>query len=86
MIYHAFCDYFNLPITQHMDNLLPPNPHHWQSLKNHLLADNHHILTTYYDILKDDEMLRSICTDKVVSANFDCLRKEYHLKREWRYA
>ena len=86
MIYQAFCDYFNLPITQHMDNLLPPNPYHWQSLKNHLLADNHHILTTYYDILKDDEMLRSICTDKVAGTDFDCLRKEYHLKREWRYA
>ena len=85
MIYQAFCEYFNLPILQNMDKLLPPNHYHWQTLKNELLKGNTDILKSYYDILKDDNELRHICTDNVHGADFDKLRKNYDLKREWLY-
>lgn len=85
MIYQAFCQYFNLPITQSMDTLLPSNPFNWQTLKTELLKGNTETLKSYYDILKDDGLLRDICTDKVIGADFDKLRKDYELKREWIY-
>ncbi|MDO4897404.1 MAG: 4-phosphoerythronate dehydrogenase [Moraxella sp.] len=85
MIYQAFCKYFDLPILQSMDNLLPPNHCHWQTLKDKLFKGDTDILKSYYDILKDDENLRRICTNKVHGADFDRLRKDYELKREWLY-
>lgn len=83
MIYQAFCEFFNLPIVQIMDNLLPKNDCHWQTLNDELSKDNATILKKYYDILKDDHQLRQVCTDKVVGQDFDKLRKDYELKREW---
>ncbi|AWY20989.1 4-phosphoerythronate dehydrogenase [Moraxella bovis] len=85
MIYQAFCEHFNLPVLQNMDKLLPSNHYHWQTLKNELLKGNAGILKSYYDILKDDNELRHICTNNVHGADFDKLRKEYDLKREWPY-
>lgn len=85
MIYQAFCEHFNLPVLQNMDKLLPSNHYHWQTLKNELLKGNADILKSYYDILKDDNELRHICTNNVHGADFDKLRKEYDLKREWLY-
>ncbi len=85
MIYQAFCEHFDLPITTQMQELLPPNHHSWQLLRDALLKGNHTLLHTYYNILKDDKSLRDACSDVVHGADFDRLRKEYHLKREWQY-
>lgn len=85
MIYRAFCEYFDLPILQNMNELLPTNEFDWQTLKNQLSKGDTNILSTYYDILKDDAQLRQICTDKVQATDFDKLRKNYDLKREWLY-
>lgn len=85
MIYQAFCEFFNLPIAQNMENILPPNEFYWQALKGELLKSNVDILKDYYDILKDDNQLRQICDDKVDGVDFDNLRKNYELKREWLY-
>ncbi|MDI4498647.1 4-phosphoerythronate dehydrogenase [Moraxella nonliquefaciens] len=85
MVYQAFCEYFNLPILQSMNDLMPTNNYHWQILKNELLNGDTHHLKIYYDILKDDNHLRKICADKVHGADFDELRKKYELKREWLY-
>lgn len=85
MIYQEFCQFFDLPITQTMEKLLPPNEFYWQNLKEELLKDNVEILKDYYSILKDDNALRQVCTDKVCGVDFDRLRKDYDLKREWVY-
>ncbi|MDO4450916.1 MAG: 4-phosphoerythronate dehydrogenase [Moraxella sp.] len=85
MIYQAFCEFFHLPMLKNMDELLPLNEYYWQALKGELLKNNVDILKDYYDILKDDKQLRQICTDQVHGADFDKLRKEYALKREWLY-
>lgn len=78
MIYHAFCQKFAQAPKQTMNELLPDNPYHWQTLK-----ESPDLLPTYYDIKKDDQALRSLCTDKVKGADFDHLRKHYPLKRQW---
>lgn len=85
MIYQAFCGFFNLPILKNMNELLPPNKFYWQKIKSELLASNTNFLKDYYDILKDDRDLRIVCIDKVHGADFDDLRKNYDLKREWQY-
>lgn len=85
MIYRSFCEFFNLPILKNMDELLSPNEFYWQHLKEMLLKGNVEFLTNYYDILKDDNELRRVCTDKVYGSDFDRLRKDYELKREWVY-
>lgn len=85
MIYQAFCQFFDLPIVKNMNELLPTNKFTWQALKSELLKNNLISLKEYYDILKDDEQLRQICTDQVYGVDFDKLRKEYALKREWLY-
>lgn len=85
MIYQEFCQFFDLPIIQTMDNLLPLNPYAWQTLKIALLNDNMVTLKAYYDILKDDQALRQVCDKMVQGKEFDLLRKNYELKREWCY-
>ncbi|WP_066802278.1 4-phosphoerythronate dehydrogenase [Moraxella oblonga] len=85
MIYQAFCHFFDLPILKNMNDLLPINDFYWQNLKDNLLDNNHHILKSYYDIIKDDISLRQICCDVVLGSDFDKLRKNYELKREWLY-
>ncbi len=86
MVYQAFCQHFHLPPLEQMDRLLPPNPYQWQALKAELLNGNHDLLRAYYDILNDDAALRQACSvDVVHGAAFDQLRKDYPLKREWRY-
>ena len=78
MIYQAFCQAFAITPSQDLNALLPDNPYHWQRLKT-----SPDLLSSYYDIAKDDKALRAICADKVGGADFDTLRKTYPLKREW---
>ncbi|WP_375540324.1 4-phosphoerythronate dehydrogenase [Moraxella nasovis] len=84
MIYQNFCRYFGLPITQKLDDLLPPNPHTWHNIKTALQNQDTPTLQSHYDIQKDDDSLRQVChADGVMGNDFDELRKNYHLKREW---
>lgn len=85
MIYREFCQFFDLPIIQTMDNLLPLNPYAWQTLKMALLDGKMTVLKEYYDILKDDQTLRQVCDKMVQGKEFDLLRKNYELNREWSY-
>lgn len=84
MMYQAICDTFCLPALQTMDRLLPQNPHHWQTLKTAILQGDLSLLPTFYDIKADDTALRQVAdTLGVHRADFDNLRKNYPLKREW---
>lgn len=83
MIYEAMCVHFGLPIKQKITNLLPHNPYHWQTLQQ-----NFNQLDDYYAILKDDADLRAVCDNasgQVNADDFDALRKNYLLRREWQY-
>lgn len=85
MMYQAICDKFELPILQTMDKLLPQNPYAWQTLKSALLQGDLSLLPQFYDIKQDDTAIRNLCgKDGVCPVDFDKLRKEYPLKREWR--
>lgn len=82
MIYQALCAHFNLPMCQSMDALITPSPLHWQQIHAELL-DGLSIEQTYC-ISKDDAALRACVQGaKVVAAQFDALRKNYPLRREW---
>ena len=77
----AFSQHLDLDNTQVMDRLLPANPYHWQALKSQ--PDQ---LVEFYDILKDDALLRQAldkATGQVPGLAFDQLRKNYDLRREW---
>lgn len=83
MIYETMCTHFKLPMKQHITNLLPDNPYHWQILRNDINQ-----LTNYYQILKDDFQLRAKldkASGQVNGNDFDALRKNYILRREWKY-
>ncbi len=89
MIYQDFCHYFGLQVRQSMDKLLPANPYHWQDLLLDVLVDKKQ-LAHFYPIMNDDKMLRNaISYDKqqqsyqVQGKDFDKLRKNYPLRREW---
>lgn len=80
MIYQAFCQTFNLPILQHFSALLPPNPYHFSILLNH---QNQQPLAWFYDIQADFETLKAAACPHILGSQFDMLRKNYHLRREW---
>lgn len=87
MIYSAFCQHFALPSTQCFEDLLPSNPFSFnnllQSIKNNQLQDS---LPNMYDIIADDAKLRSAkntASQQVEGQDFDALRKNYQLRREW---
>ncbi|MBS9779864.1 MAG: 4-phosphoerythronate dehydrogenase [Moraxellaceae bacterium] len=81
IIYQAFCHYFNLPIKQTMINLLPKNPFYWQDLLTDLSSEN---LVKFYDIIYDDKQLRAkLMNNQIAGKDFDNLRKNYPLRREW---
>lgn len=64
-----------------MDELLPENPYRWQQLKQ---APEQ--LPKFYDIEADDALLRESVdneADAVLGPDFDALRKNYALRREW---
>ena len=79
MIYDALCEQFNVTPTLSMHQLLPVNMYQWSELKEH--PDR---LIKFYDIMQDDQLLRKKAVDGQVSgADFDQLRRDYHLRREW---
>ncbi len=81
MIYDALCHEFNVTPKQSMQSLLPDNLYLWSELK-----DNPDRLSKFYDIKQDDQQLRDKVADGQVSgSDFDQLRRDYHLRREWQF-
>jgi len=81
IIYDALCEKFTVIPAQSMHKLLPVNMFLWSELKAH--PDR---LIKFYDIMQDDALLRSKVADgQVNGANFDQLRRDYHLRREWQF-
>lgn len=85
MVFDAFVKAFSeqlvIETTALMESLLPDNPYSWPALKS-----NHEQLTEFYDILKDDALLRNAVdktAEQVPGLAFDHLRKNYDLRREW---
>lgn len=81
MVYDALCEEFAVTPTQAMQQLLPVNMYLWSELKAY--PDR---LVKFYDIMQDDRKLREKVTDgRVSGADFDQLRRDYHLRREWQF-
>ncbi|WP_435979840.1 4-phosphoerythronate dehydrogenase [Psychrobacter sp. DM4] len=79
IIYDALCIKLAVIPTQSMNTLLPINMFLWSELR-----DDPNQLVKFYDIMQDDAALRHKIADGEVSgADFDQLRREYHLRREW---
>ena len=79
IIYDALCEQLAVTPVLSMHQLLPLNTYLWSELKEH--PDR---LIRFYDIKKDDAALRSKVTHgKVKGTDFDQLRRDYHLRREW---
>ena len=79
IIYDALCEKLAVLPVLSMHQLLPLNTYLWSELK-----ENPDRLQKFYDIKKDDAALRSKVTQgKVKGADFDQLRRDYHLRREW---
>lgn len=79
MIYDALCEQFGVEPVQSMHKLLPVNMYLWSELKSY--PDR---LPKFYDIMADDKSLRSkVEAGQVAGADFDQLRRDYHLRREW---
>lgn len=81
MIYEAFCAHMDILPKQSMHHLLPVNMYLWSELKSH--PDK---LPKFYDIRQDDQQLRAQCKEGQVNGqDFDNLRRDYHLRREWQF-
>lgn len=81
MIYDALCEKLTVAPVQTMHKLLPLNMFLWSELKAH--PDR---LVKFYDIMADDAALRDKLTDGQISGtDFDQLRRDYHLRREWQF-
>ena len=81
IIYDALCEKLAVAPAQSMQKLLPLNMFLWSELKAH--PDR---LIKFYDIMQDDASLRSQAVDgQVNGADFDQLRRDYHLRREWQF-
>ena len=81
MIYDALCEKLTVAPVQTMHRLLPLNMFLWSELKEH--PDR---LVKFYDIMADDAALRDKLTDgQIHGADFDQLRRDYHLRREWQF-
>ncbi len=82
-IYQAFCRYFELPILHHLNEFLPPSDINSEQLFK-TLKHNPDAIKSVYDIKKDDKLLRQcLHNGQVAGADFDALRKNYPLRREW---
>ena len=81
IIYDALCEKLAVAPAQSMQKLLPLNMFLWSELKAH--PDR---LIKFYDIMQDDASLRRQAIDgQVNGADFDQLRRDYHLRREWQF-
>lgn len=81
IIYDALCEKLAVTPTQTMHNLLTLNMFLWSELKTH--PDR---LIKFYDIMQDDAALRSKTVNgQVRGADFDQLRRDYRLRREWQF-
>ena len=81
MIYDALCEKLTVAPVQTMHKLLPLNMFLWSELKAH--PDR---LVKFYDIMADDAALRDKLTDgQIHGTDFDQLRRDYHLRREWQF-
>ncbi|WP_040642406.1 4-phosphoerythronate dehydrogenase [Psychrobacter aquaticus] len=81
IIYDALCEKLTVTPTQSMHALLPLNMFLWSELKAH--PDR---LIKFYDIMQDDAALRNKTIDgQVNGTDFDGLRRDYHLRREWQF-
>ncbi len=79
IIYDALCEKLAVTPAQSMQTLLPLNMFLWSELKAHPER-----LIKFYNIMQDDAALRSKLADgQVKGADFDQLRRDYHLRREW---
>ena len=79
IIYDALCEKLAVLPVLSMHQLLPLNTYLWSELK-----ENSDRLQKFYDIKKDDAALRNKVTQgKVKGSDFDQLRRDYHLRREW---
>jgi len=79
MVYDALCEAFAVTPTQAMQQLLPVNMYLWPELKTY--PDR---LIKFYDIMRDDRDLREkVINGQISGADFDQLRRDYHLRREW---
>ena len=79
IIYDALCEKLAVTPVQSMHTLLPLNMFLWSELKAHPER-----LIKFYDIMQDDASLRSKLADgQVKGIDFDQLRRDYHLRREW---
>lgn len=79
IIYDALCEKLSVTPTQSMHALLPLNMFLWSELKAY--SDR---LIKFYDIMQDDASLRNkIAGGQVNGTDFDKLRRDYHLRREW---
>lgn len=81
IIYDALCEKLAVAPVQSMHSLLPLNMFLWSELK--MYPDR---LIKFYDIMADDALLRSKLADgQVKGADFDQLRRDYRLRREWQW-
>ncbi|MDN5560320.1 MAG: DUF3410 domain-containing protein, partial [Psychrobacter sp.] len=81
IIYDALCEKLAVAPVQSMHSLLPLNMFLWSELK--MYPDR---LIKFYDIMEDDALLRSKLADgQVKGADFDQLRRDYRLRREWQW-
>lgn len=84
IVYQAWCRHFGFAVSKKLEGKLPDMPQLFkvdQSINAQLLA----LLPQLYDIKADDVALRA-CVDAegwVEAGQFDRLRKEYPLRREW---
>jgi erythronate-4-phosphate dehydrogenase len=89
MVYQAFCKWRCEVPTLSLYDVLPPMPQLFQSNKN-IIEQLPVMLSILYPIHQDDAALRACLQDDahasesfVDATNFDRLRKEYPLRREW---
>lgn len=81
IIYDALCEKLAVTPVQSMQALLPLNLFLWSELKAH--PDR---LIKFYDIRQDDASLRNKEVDgQINGTDFDGLRRDYHLRREWQF-
>lgn len=83
MLYQAFCAWQGVPASKTMDGTMPDEPQ-WFDSSQPLAPQVLSLLPQLYDLRRDDAALRACVVDGMVSAaEFDRLRRDYPLRREW---